>query len=198
MKDKRKLIVFARNLIYGAVKTRLAATVGHQKAFETFSLLLQNTHAVVQPIPVPKVIYYSNFIEEHDVWQEGFEKGVQQGADLGEKMMLAFAATFEQGFEKIVMVGTDCPALTQRIIMDAFAALEEHDVVFGPAYDGGYYLIGMTSLQETLFEDITWSTSTVLEKTIEKCRSKGLRYAMLPTLHDVDEEKDLIHLINKW
>ena len=197
MNDKCRLIVFAKNLIYGSVKTRLAATVGHQKAFETFSYLLQNAHAIVKPIQISKVVYYSNFIETDDVWENGFQKAVQHGDDLGEKMMQAFMENFERGFEKVVLIGTDCPSITEEIIMNAFAVLDTHDVAIGPAYDGGYYLIGITALHSTLFENITWSTSTVLEDSINKCKASGLLYALLPTLHDVDEERDLIHLYNK-
>ncbi|KAA3436927.1 TIGR04282 family arsenosugar biosynthesis glycosyltransferase [Rufibacter hautae] len=192
------LIIFVKNLVPGKVKTRLAATVGNEKALEVYQQLLRHTKEVCQEIHAHRVVYYSEQVEENGLWDDGFAKAVQHGADLGQRMKNAFAEVLEQGFSKAVIIGTDCPGLTAEIVNAAFTMLEEKDVVVGPAFDGGYYLLGMKTLYGDLFETIAWSTSSVCETTLAKCRQSQLRYDVLPTLHDIDEEKDLVHLQPIW
>ena len=109
-------------------------------------------------------------------------------------MSNAFSYTFQKGYDRVVIIGTDCPELTAGILMNAFAYLNNHDVVIGPAADGGYYLLAMKQHYSALFKNINWSTETVLEETLEICMENNLNYTLLPVLHDVDEERDLIHL----
>jgi uncharacterized protein len=108
-------------------------------------------------------------------------------------MMNAFKDVFGLGYSKAVLIGTDVPSLTEHILNDAFNKLDNNDIVIGPAYDGGYYLIGMKSIQTFLFQNIEWSTTKVLAQTISKIESHNLSYSLLPRLHDIDEEKDLIY-----
>ncbi|MBC7892133.1 MAG: glycosyltransferase, partial [Sphingobacteriaceae bacterium] len=90
-----------------------------------------------------------------------------------------------------VIIGTDCPDLSADLLTNAFSALETHEFVLGPALDGGYYLLGMRVLEESLFQNKTWSTDSVLRDTLEDIRALGKTVHLLPTLSDVDTPADL-------
>eukprot|EP01025_Chloroclados_australasicus_P069588 TRINITY_DN9842_c0_g1_i1.p2 TRINITY_DN9842_c0_g1~~TRINITY_DN9842_c0_g1_i1.p2 ORF type:complete len:209 (-),score=18.65 TRINITY_DN9842_c0_g1_i1:265-798(-) len=120
--------------------------------------------------------------------------------DFGARMHAAFRATFDQGVEKVIVLGTDVPGLSSSVIEKASSLLESYDVVVGPAADGGYYLIGLRSAHKRLFEDVAWSTSTVLESTVTRAAECGLQLAplsSLPTLQDLDEREDLEAWVNE-
>lgn len=186
------ILIFAKSLIYGKVKTRLAATVGNDVAFSVYKNLLQYTKEITEKINADKIVFYSDNIEEQDIWISNiFKKKLQSGNHLGERMQDAFHNAFENKYEEVLIIGTDCFELTSPIIEMAFSQLKHHDIVIGPATDGGYYLLGMKSLYPLLFQNIEWSTNTVLKKTIAACNQLSLTYYLLPQLNDVDEEKDL-------
>lgn len=189
---EQALLIFAKNPEAGKVKTRLAATMGNEAALAIYHQLLLRTASATECLPVDKFVFYSNHIGQEDAWKsKHYFKEVQQGSDLGERMTNAFASIFRKGYDQAVIIGTDCPDLSAGIIMDAFAYLQVHDVVIGPAEDGGYYLLGMKELHQGLFEDVRWSTGTVLHDTISKCAALQLNYHLLAVLRDIDEEKDL-------
>jgi hypothetical protein len=96
-----------------------------------------------------------------------------------------------QDYDKVIVIGTDCPDYTCEYIEQAINLLDETDVVIGPAMDGGYVLIGMKKAYEFLFYDIPWSSNAVLETTIEKIKNHSLSYALLPSLRDIDTPDDL-------
>lgn len=186
------LMIFAKNPEIGKVKTRLAKTIGDEKALMVYLKLLEHTHAVANPVFSDKAIFYSARVQEFDILDYyKFPKFLQKGDSLGERMERAFGQAFAQHYEKVVIIGSDCYELTTEIIEDAFAALDNHNVVLGPAHDGGYYLLGMDRHYPHLFKDKVWSTSDVLLDTILDLKKLKLSYQMLPTLNDVDEEKDL-------
>jgi hypothetical protein len=190
---KNALIIFVKNLIPGHVKTRLATTLGNDAAMNIYQQLLKVVHDNIQGADVDKIVFYSDFIE-NDIWQNSiFQKEVQKGKNLGERMNNAFESLFLAGYEKVVIIGTDCPALDESIIHTAFAKMSDSDVVIGPATDGGYYLLGMKKLHPFLFQNVEWSTSSVLTQTIDLCKINELTYFLLNELSDIDEEKDLIH-----
>jgi uncharacterized protein len=189
---KELLIIFIKNPELGKVKTRLAATLGPEKALIIYNQLLSHTRKITEKLPLPQALYYSDFIPAKDSWDsQVFRKQVQSGSNLGERMLRAFQEGFNQGYNRICIIGSDCFELTSEIILNAFKKLEEHDVVIGPAEDGGYYLLGMQELQPYLFANKSWSTEAVLQQTLDEIKLKGLSVALLPTLTDVDEEKDL-------
>lgn len=190
MKQRSLLIIFTRNIIYGKVKTRLAATIGNEKALHIYKKLVEHTQAITNQLQVDRMVYYSEFAEHNDVFN-GCLKNVQAGDDLGAKMSNAFKDAFDGGYEKAVVIGTDCFEITREIFEQAFEQLNTHEIVVGPAVDGGYYLLGMQSHYPTLFENIKWSSDTVLSATINACDQLKLSYFLLPVLNDVDEEKDL-------
>jgi hypothetical protein len=190
------LIIFVKNLIVGRVKTRLAATLGNDAAMDIYKQLLKNIHNKIQSLDVDKIVFYSAFIEE-DIWENNvFQKEIQEGNDLGERMKNAFKSSFTAGHKKIVIIGTDCPEINENILKNAFEKLNSYDIVIGPATDGGYYLLGMKKEHPFLFQDIEWSTDKVLQQTIELCHRNQLSYFLLPKLSDIDEEKDLKHFEN--
>jgi hypothetical protein len=192
MQLKNLLIIFYRNPELGKVKTRLAKTLGDEKALAIYLKLSSHTRAITENLAIDKVIYYSNFVDTEDVWPNTtFQKKLQNGNDLGEKMNNAFVEGFQSGYERVCIIGTDCLELSKDIIQQAFDQLVCYDVVIGPAKDGGYYLLGMKKPMPELFKNKAWSSDTVATDTIQNFKDLSLSYAQLAVLTDVDEEKDL-------
>lgn len=185
------LMIFVKNLIPGMVKTRLAEDIGIDAALDVYMELVNQTNRVTQKVETDKTVYYSEYVEVEDVWDTGdFEVAVQKGNSLGEKMSIAFDEAFDS-YNKVVLIGSDCYELTTKVIQHAFAQLEEHDLVVGPAEDGGFYLIGMKEYLPQLFQDKSYSTDTVLKELLEEAEEMELSVSQLPTLSDVDTLADL-------
>ena len=192
-KSDSLLIIFYRNPQLGKVKTRLAATMGNEAALEIYLKLAKHTRSVTENISIDKVIYYSDFIDKNDFWNNHqYRKALQSGNDLGEKMKHAFSIGFHNGYHSICIIGTDCLELTEDFILNAFENLQSHDAVIGPAKDGGYYLLGTKKLYPEIFNNKNWSTDTVFTETIHNFNSGGLSYYELPELRDIDKEEDLL------
>lgn len=166
--------------------------MGDEAALSVYKQLLDHTVSITKDLPVVKTVFYSNFLEPADVWQDSrYKKQLQEGSGLGERMRHAFEYSFKQGIKKTVIIGTDCFELSSAIIINAFAYLDSNDVVLGPAHDGGYYLLAMKENQPQLFENISWSTEEVLEQTLSICKELNLSVFQLPVLADIDNEEDL-------
>lgn len=193
---KRDLIIFVKNPVLGKAKTRLAASIGDVAALKVYRQLLAYTKLVVDGLDAEKSVWYSSFIDQEDIWTNGeFNKKVQTGDDLGQKMKNAFEATFAQEkSDAVVIIGSDCAELEERHVSEAFDALESNDIVLGPAKDGGYYLLGMRVFVPELFESIAWSTSTVAEQTLSAVKEKNLSYMILDELNDVDTVEDYVQI----
>jgi rSAM/selenodomain-associated transferase 1 len=199
------LLIFAREPVLGRVKTRLAADIGPDVALATYRELLAITAAAVQAAQVPATVWLAEApagqalgspteAQLAEAWPEwpGLPWQVQPVAgSLGERMAHAFAEAFAADAGRVVIIGTDCPGLTADLLRQAFGQLATHDLVVGPATDGGYYLLGMNELHPTLFTDKQWSTDTVLSATLADAEHLGLRVAQLPTLADIDSGSDL-------
>jgi rSAM/selenodomain-associated transferase 1 len=189
---KQAVIIFIKNPVLGKVKTRLAKTVGDERALAIYLRLVQHTQAITQICDVDKRLFYSDFIDEADSWDNTiFVKAVQHGNDLGERMYNAFQTAFDAGYEHLAIIGSDCYQLTTDILNEAFEALKRNDVVVGPTYDGGYYLLGMNKPEKSFFENKRWSTDSVFDDTIVDVLEKNLTVKILQKLSDVDEEKDV-------
>lgn len=187
------LIIFIKNPEIGKVKTRLAKTIGNEKALEVYQLLQEKTKEVSLGVNARRFLFYSENIAQNDQWSnQDFEKLLQADGNLGERMIDAFRAAFAAGMEKAIIIGSDCFDITPELIELAYQKLNNADVVIGPANDGGYYLIGMKKMQQDIFQNIEWSTETVFENTINKVVQKGRSYEVLPTLIDIDTEEDLL------
>ena len=186
---KEVVLIFQKNEVLGKVKTRLAAGVGEEQALEIYRQLLDKTYLALRDISVSITTYFSEFIPDNPI-HSAENKLVQVGQDLGERMKNAFAENFESGMEKVVLIGTDCPSLEGIHLSQAFEALDQSDLVLGPARDGGYYMIGMKRRADFLFEGITWSTELVLSQTLALAAEQGLQTSLLPVLEDIDTLED--------
>ena len=192
MKKKKALILFTKNPELGKVKTRLAKTIGNEKALEIYIKLLQHTKEIVIELDVDKFVFYSDNIIYDDIWEPSkFNKKVQVGADLGNRMLHAFGELFQSGYQSVCIIGSDCYELNSDIIAGAFDDLSRNDVVLGPTFDGGYYLLGMNKLVPELFENKNWSTETVYSETLVDLKKLALSLSTTVKLNDIDEEKDV-------
>ena len=195
---KRTLILFVKNKETGRVKTRLAKTIGDEKAMVVYQALIDHTKSILDPLPVHKVVYYSKQIPLRDQFPISlYDKEIQPQGDLGQKMAHAFQTQFRLGAKQVMIIGSDCPELTTEILEQGLQLLKEKDVVLGPAKDGGYYFLGMNSFHPQLFENKAWSTADVLLDTILDLDKATLTYHLLPTLGDVDYEEDLTDELRK-
>ena len=120
-----------------------------------------------------------------------FDYVPQSDGDLGNRMHSIFKWSFEQGHSKVIIIGADSPALPGEWIEEAFAGLDEKDVVLGPTLDGGYYLVGLKSPQPMLFENVAWSTESVMTTTLDRVTETGLSLDLLPPWADLDHPEDL-------
>ncbi len=165
---KEALIIFVRKPDLGKVKTRIAAHAGNEAALSIYNKLLQHTFEITFPTDYDKYVFYADAIVEHDLWSNGYHKALQANTDLGNRMQIAFTHLFEKGYKRICIVGSDCYELSTEIIRGAFRSLDTHEIVIGPARDGGYYLLAMKDGVKTIFEGIDWSTEKVLAQTIQR------------------------------
>jgi rSAM/selenodomain-associated transferase 1 len=186
---KDLLIVFVKNIKLGKVKTRLAKTIGDQGAFEVYSELVKITEHATQNILADKRIYFSDSVVDSK-WKN-LNKAVQQGEDLGERMKNAFIKGFSDGYKRIVLIGSDLPEISSTQIENGFNALQKVEVTFGPAEDGGYYLVGLSDLKACIFKNKPWSKSHLLKETLAELKQKNIDFKLLETLNDIDTFEDL-------
>ncbi|QLE00783.1 TIGR04282 family arsenosugar biosynthesis glycosyltransferase [Galbibacter sp. BG1] len=190
MKEKNVLLIFTRNPVLGKVKTRLAKTLGDEKALEIYKFLLNRTSEVTGRILCDKNVYYSEEIPKKDLWDATiFTKQAQTGHDLGARMANAFQESFAAGYTKVVIIGSDLYDLTEKHLQQAFEKLDDHDAVIGPAKDGGYYLLGLKQMVPEVFQQKNWGTSSVLRDTLQSLKS--LDVALLEELNDIDIYDDI-------
>lgn len=192
MLNTTALVIFVRNPISGQVKTRLAKDIGDERALEIYLQLLQHTLEITRGLSFRKFIYYADEVSDYDLWSvPGYTKRKQNGIDLGERMLNSFKELFDQGFTRIIIIGSDCLQLKTETLEEAVALLESNAAVIGPASDGGYYLLGLTKFYPDLFTNKPWSTNQVFAKTINDFINQGISYALLEELNDIDDATDL-------
>jgi len=186
------LILMVKNPELGKAKTRLASTMGDEAALKWYRYLLNHTRETTQLVDATRYLYYSSFVDESDEWSAAsFTKLLQPEGDLGQRMQKAFNQTFSKGHSRVLIIGSDCLDLRVHHLKDAYQALQKHDFVIGPANDGGYYLLGMNSMENSLFENKAWSTEGLLQETLDNIKDIGKTVFLLPELSDVDFEDDL-------
>ena len=184
-------MIFIKNPIPGNVKTRLGKHIGYDKAAEVYRVLLDITKKAALAVTCQRVVYYGDYINREDHWTaKDFDKKLQKGADLGERMNNAFKTAFDENYRRVVIIGSDCPEITEEHIHEAFEALEKNEVVIGPAADGGYYLLGMKN-HYNLFENKEWSTANVLQDTLRELQEKKISHKILKVLSDLDTIEEL-------
>lgn len=137
------------------------------------------------------MLFYSSFVDGQDDWSSNsFDKFLQSSGGLGTRMHDAFQQAFSDQAGPVLIIGSDCAQLTTGIIQSGIDALAKHDFVVGPAEDGGYYLLGMRAFHPEVFENIAWSTESVLAQTKTIIEEQGWSLKLLPTLSDIDYEED--------
>ncbi|HYC61956.1 MAG TPA: TIGR04282 family arsenosugar biosynthesis glycosyltransferase [Thermoanaerobaculia bacterium] len=195
-----RLLVFARLPELGAVKRRLAAEVGDERALEIYESLLRDVLASIgtsTPDLEIEIMWPPTPNANGDALRRAFgthSTAMQTGATLGDRLSMALSERFFfHRTEKIVVIGVDDPSITRELLEHAFALLESCEYVLGPASDGGYYLIGCRALacDPSVFEGIEWGTSTVLGATLERIAKLGRTVALLPEHYDIDTAADL-------
>lgn len=191
------IIAFARYPGAGQCKTRLIPALGSDGAARVYRAMLDRTLSWIVDVRrshriEAEVRYTGGSHAEMAALAPRETRLAPQGdGDLGARMERAVLAAMERGFQQVVVVGADCPRLSSSLALQAFDLLTTHDIVLGPARDGGYYLIGLKGCPSALFRDIDWGTESVLRQTIQAARSTGHSLALLPVLRDVDCPEDL-------
>jgi uncharacterized protein len=190
---KRALAMFAKTPQPGLVKTRLTPPLTPEEGADLYRCLLLDTIARVCTLPLDAFICYDGDDRFFRESVPGAALFSQRGDGLGERLERAFAELDSLGYRARVVIGTDAPDLPLAYLEQAFTLLESgSDVVFGPAEDGGYYLVALSGAHGGIFRDIPWSGPRVLEKSLERAAKAGLAAALLPTWYDVDSFQDLL------
>jgi rSAM/selenodomain-associated transferase 1 len=187
---KNHLIIFCKNPILGQCKTRLAASIGPEKALKVYEFLLNHTAKITSELSAKRIVYYSQQIVQNDFFDPNhFEKALQRGDDLGARMAHALEQSFAQGAQKVLIIGSDLYDISAELIQRAFQALNTHQTVIGPAKDGGYYLIGMTQFNAEVFRNKNWGSPSVFSDTLSNLKP-DLPF-LLPEKNDIDTIEDL-------
>ena len=195
--NSRALILFAKNPLPGAVKTRLSPPLTSAEAAGLYCCMIQDSVAMVSSLSgISTFIFFQD-----DPGAAAYFKTLapeiisqpQRGKDLGERMENAFAELFNRGFAQVAIIGTDSPDLPPEHVMKAFALLEHErtDMVFGPTEDGGYYLLAMKKIWGELFAGLPWSSEELLAASVARAEDLRLGTTFLPVWHDIDTGADL-------
>lgn len=197
-----RIIVFAKAPVPGQVKTRLTGAIGETRAARLASRMLAETvrHALDADVGEVELCCapdstHTDFVALQA--RHALTLTVQGEGNLGARMHRALAGALTQS-ERVLLIGTDAPQLDASVLRVAAARLTMHPVVFVPASDGGYVLVGLTRALPALFDDIEWSTPRVMAQSRARLAAAGISADTLPMLHDVDEPADLIHVPDDW
>lgn len=190
------LIIFVKYPEPGFVKTRLAEKIGKREAAGLYRLFAEAILARTEDACFSRIIFYSPSEKKSEImdWL-GYKTGVyypQRGDTLGERLSNAIEVTFKDGAGKVVTIGTDSPTIDKEVILRAFKELEHKPCVIGPALDGGYYLIGLSSFHREIFEGIDWGTGNVLKQTKDRLNELKLDFTLLDKRPDIDSFDDLL------
>ncbi len=176
----------------GRVKTRLAAEIGDELAAEVCRYFISQTFACVKSLAevTPFVAYTpEKKAEEFQRMFPGEQRWFAQisSPDFGARLRHAIQTVLQQDYQAVITIGSDSPSLPPAYLKEAAEAMATHDLVLGPAEDGGYYLIGLKAAPAGLFEGIAWSTEKVLQQTLAAAEQLGLRVHLLPEWYDIDD-----------
>jgi rSAM/selenodomain-associated transferase 1 len=194
--DDRCLLFFVKNPKQGIVKSRLARAVGDTVARDLYKNFVRDMLSTLDKRAFP--LYCCFYPEDalHDIKEfigEDYQYLAQRGDDLGGRMEHCFHQAFSTDFNRVALIGSDSPDLPAEIIGEAFTSLEKVDSVIGPAFDGGYFLIGFTKggFAPEVFSNMEWGTDTVLQKTLDMLKRHQRRVHLLPRWGDIDTLEDL-------
>lgn len=202
--NKNKLLIFTKSPILGEVKTRLQPEYSQEQSLKVHTRLLLNTLELSNKLNELDIELCcapdrtsSFFLECEKNYPISLSN--QEGEGLGERMAFSMSVAL-QTYEKVIVIGTDCPDINESYLRDAFDALNELDVVIGPADDGGYILLGLKKFSMELFTGIPWSTDKVYFQTKNILENLSLSYKELGIMHDLDRPEDLLrhqYLLNE-
>lgn len=180
--------IMLRTPVAGAVKSRLAISLGAEAALMSYCQLVEFLlRRLGRPWPIHIHHTPDKPVEMENWLGDAYSYFPQVGANLGERLIHAMETEFSRGVKKLIFLGGDCPYVDRARVEDAFGELEDCDVVLGPATDGGYYLIGLKQNRPGLFRGIPWGSGEVLSSTLKKCVELGLRSSLLAEESDVDD-----------
>ena len=189
------LLVFVKEPRPGAVKSRLAATIGPDRAARVYQALadeeIRRTAPRGDEFARQFVFSPPGARDRLAAWLPGETLVEQSDGDIGERMAHAFEQAFARGARRVVLVGSDVPSLSREDVREAIETLDDQDVVIGPSTDGGYYLLALKRADPGLFEGVPWSTPQVLTATLDRAVRLGRSVRVLHTLADVDTAEDL-------
>ncbi len=185
------LIVFLRLPEKGKVKTRIASSLGQDAALVIYKEMTDITLQMVSNLAMQVYLFYEGGLPDLSNRKPSFQYLSQPPGNLGEKMHHAFEITLQK-HKKAIIIGSDCPALTVADVNEGNSKLDTTDIVIGPSADGGYYLLGCKEVIPPLFKNIHWSSSSVLDDTIDIIKSQHRNYYLLRTLNDIDVEADWV------
>jgi uncharacterized protein len=193
------LMIFLKAPRIGTVKTRLAAEIGETEACAAYRKLIDTLVGRLEGLPNVELRFSPDDAEpEIRPWLlAGWRSHPQGPGDLGKRLDRAFANVFVEGAKHAAIIGSDCPGVSKKDVTDSWLALDTHDLVLGPARDGGYWLIGLNCQQPLLFNQIPWSTPSVLQETAARARRAGLRVKLLRELVDIDTASDWFEFLGQ-
>jgi hypothetical protein len=203
---KQCILFFLKAPEEGKVKSRLAEVIGGESACRLYKYFIMTMLETLNKVSEEESLALKLCFHPPEAkglimgWLgSGYDYMPQQGEDLGQRMKNAFQECFAEGYDSALLLGSDIPDLPVMIIKEGFCSLINSDAVIGPAYDGGYYLIGFRSdtFLPEVFEGISWSTDNVFQKTMEICAERDLIVATLPRWRDIDTYEDLQELVRQ-
>ncbi|WP_215226606.1 TIGR04282 family arsenosugar biosynthesis glycosyltransferase [Echinicola shivajiensis] len=189
--NEHAIIIFQKNPQPGKVKTRLGEVIGGEKAAEVYEYLLNYTHDLVKNYPADVFVYFQEEVDKSFLLNEHYHLSLQGNGGLSDKMKQAFAEVLGKGYQKVLIIGSDCMELNTDILDEAFEALNYQDLVVGPAQDGSFYLLGMGTLYDELFEEKSWKDLSDVEDIYADAKQLKLNLHKLKTLSDVEVYEDL-------
>ena len=194
---KNLLMVFAKSPIKGEVKTRLGNEIGSEKSHWVDLQLLKKTAENISNKNQDIIVFHSKPNKKMEsIFDNAKNFLVQNGSDLGDKMLSAFQWAFNEKYKNVILIGTDQWNISESMVIRARNVLENKDFVIGPTYDGGYYLIGMKKIKKKIFQNIPWSTNRVLEETLKKIKNDSVYF--LGIENDIDDFIDLKNDLNLY
>lgn len=165
---KSAIIIFIKNPDPGRVKKRLALSLGDDKALGVYKQMLDHTRHITKALSTDRFLYYDRAVDKNDTWPNDlYIKKRQSGPDIATRIIHALKNVFNLGYEHIVIIGSDCLELDERIIRLAFRQLEHFDTVLGPTRDGGFYLLGINQLYPELFKATGWGTAQLTPEVLK-------------------------------
>lgn len=189
---KTAVIIFIKNPDLGRVKKKLAKTLGDEKALDVYKGMLQHTQAITRALSTDKYLFYDRVKDMHDEWpNDVYHKELQSGTYLIDRMQNAFKKIFSKGYEHVLMIGSDCLELDERIIRLAFRQLEHFDTVLGTTKHGGLYLLGMNEFNAEVFKLQNWGTPSLSNDVIKAIQALHKICFMLPELPGIVTADDL-------